>query len=112
MSIRPIQSSDLATRFPGLLGLARDYINVSWDFEFDEPEDGVLSFVNARPELASSCAAGLDSLMAECPDEAARLRTLSELGWGYAPRAGKLDTFLIWARDMLARTSTTETAAG
>jgi hypothetical protein len=99
-------------RFPGLLGLARDYINLSWDFEFDEPADGVLAFLTTRPELASSCVAGIDALLHECPDEAARLKRLGELGWGYAPGEGKLDAFLIWTRDTLQRASSSETAAG
>jgi hypothetical protein len=98
-------------RFPGLLGLARDYINLSWDFEFDEPEDGVVAFLTTRPELASSCAAGIEALLNECPDEAERLRRLDELGWGYSPRSGKLDAFLVWARTTL-RQGSAETAAG
>lgn len=101
MSIRPTPNSELALRFPGLLGLSRDYINLSWDFEFDEPEEGVLAFISTRPDLVSSCADGIEVMLTECADEAARLQTLAQLGWGYAPRAGRLDTFLIWARDTL-----------
>jgi hypothetical protein len=112
LSIRPTPNSELAVRFPGLLGLARDYINLSWDFEFDEPADGVVAFLSTRPELASSCAAGIDAVLHECQDEAARQKQLAELGWGYAPGPGKLDAFLVWTRDTLQHAASSETAAG
>lgn len=103
MSIRPTPNSELAQRFPGLLGLSRDYINLSWDFEYDEPEQGVLAFAATRPDLVSSCADGIDFVLTECADEPMRLQTLAELGWGYAPHANRLDAFLTWTRNTLRR---------
>ena len=112
MSIRPTPNSELAVRFPGLLGLSRDYLNLSWDFEFADPEQGVVAFAGVRPDLTASCAEGIEFILSECADEPERLRTLAELGWGYAPRAGRLDQILIWARDTLRHRHPKQVAAG
>lgn len=98
-------------RFPGLLGLARDYVNLSWDFEYDEPEQAVLAFISTRPDLVASCSDGVEAMLVECDDEAGRLRSLAQLGWGYAPRTGKLDAFLLWTRDTLRQSRTQDEAA-
>jgi hypothetical protein len=58
----------------------------------------------------ASCIAGIEALLLECPDEAARDRELDVLGWGYGPRPGKLDAFLVWARDVLRQSSAAEIA--
>jgi hypothetical protein len=111
LSIQPSPSSDFAKRFPGLHGLARDVLNADWDFEYASAEDAVVSFASQFPRDVASCIAGIDALLTECPDEAARDRELDALGWGYGPRPGKLDAFLVWARDTLSSRAT-ETAAG
>ena len=112
LSIQPFPSSDFAKRFPGLHGLARDVLNADWDFEYASAEDAVASFVSQFPRDVASCLAGIEALLSECPDEAARERELDALGWGYGPGPGGLDTFLVWARDTLRQSSAAETAAG
>jgi hypothetical protein len=96
MSIRPSPSSELSRRFPGLLTLVTEFVNLSWDFEYPDPEAAVLAFLAAFPEEASSAASGVAALLSECPDEQTRHGELSHLGWGYATRQGKLDEFLLW----------------
>jgi hypothetical protein len=102
MSQRPSPHTDLTERFPGLHGLARDVLNADWDFEYESAEDAVLSFAAQFPRKVPSCVAGIEALLSECPDEATRERELDALGWNYGARPGKLDEFLIWARDTLS----------
>jgi hypothetical protein len=111
LSIQPSPSSDFAKRFPGLHALARDVLNADWDFEYASAEDAVVSFASQFPRDVPSCIAGIEALLSECPDEAARDRELDMLGWGYGPRPGRLDAFLVWARDAL-RQSSLDIAAG
>jgi hypothetical protein len=85
--------------------LARDVLNADWDFEYASAEDAVVSFASQFPRDVDSCIAGIEALFAECPDEAARDRELDMLGWNYAPGAGRLDAFLVWARDTLRQSS-------
>jgi hypothetical protein len=92
--------------------LITEFVNLEWDFEFDSPEDAVLSFAVQFPDDVRSCVEGIEALLTECPDEAARVRELDVLGWGYAPRPGRLDAFLEWARTALTQPSAAETAAG
>jgi hypothetical protein len=63
-------------------------------------------FATAESAMATNAAAGIDALMAECPDEACRQRALAALDWAYAPPPGELDAFLIWARDELRAAGT------
>jgi hypothetical protein len=91
--------------------LANNYVTSTADYEFGGAEEAVRAFAADYPDLLASAAEGLTALLRELPDEPSRDRELERLGWGYAPRLGKLDVFLNWARDTLtARAS--ETAAG
>jgi hypothetical protein len=112
LSTQPSPSSELAKRFPGLHGLARDVLNADWDFEYASAEDAIISFASQFPRDVASCIAGIEALLTECPDEAARDRELEGMGWGYAPRPGRLDAFLVWTRDALRQSSAPEIAAG
>lgn len=111
LSIQPSPSSDFAKRFPGLHGLARDVLNADWDFEYTSAEDAVVSFATQFPRDVASCIAGIEALLAECPDETARDRELDALGWGYGPRPGRLDAFLVWTCDKLRQSASREAAA-
>jgi hypothetical protein len=111
LSTQPSPSSDFAKRFPGLHGLARDVLNADWDFEYESAEDAVLSFASQFPRKVPSCIAGIEALLSECPDEVTRARELDALGWNYGARPGKLDQFLLWARDTLA-VAANESATG
>jgi hypothetical protein len=86
-------------------------LNQDWDFEYESAEAAIISFASQFPRDVASCIAGLDALLAECPDEATRDRELDKLGWNFAPGTGRLDPFLVWARDTLQR-AVSETAAG
>jgi hypothetical protein len=91
--------------------LITEFINLEWGYEFDSPEEAVLAFAARFPDEVPSCVAGIDALLTESPDEAARRQELVHLGWGYASRPGRLDTFLEWAREALSQPSTAATAA-
>lgn len=108
---QPSPNYDFAKRFPGLHGLARDVLNADWDFKYECPEDAVVSFAAQSPRDVASCIAGIEALLAECPDEAARGRELDTLGWGYGPRPGRLDPFLVWTRDTLRQSDSRDVAA-
>lgn len=100
LSTRHSRSSDLSERFVGLQKLA-GYVSNAWDYEFGTPEAAVESFVEDHDELRGSAAEGISELFAVCVDEADRRVLLRDLGWGYAPRAGMLDEFLVWTRATL-----------
>jgi hypothetical protein len=100
MSTQHSRSSDVRARFPGLEELA-GYVSNAWDYEFGTPEAAVAAFLEDQPELLSSAADGLTEVLATCADETERLELLGDLGWGYAPRAGMLDEFLVWTRAVL-----------
>lgn len=112
LSTQPSRNSEFAGRFSGLATLARDYLNLSWDFEYDSPEDAVHAFASQRDDELVSCIAGLEAMLSELPDEATRDRELDAMGWGFAPRPGRLDAFLAWARDALKLSIPSEAAAG
>jgi hypothetical protein len=112
LSTRPSPDSELGRRFPGLATLAAECLNLSWDFEYADAQDAVVSFASQFPDEVASCAAGIEALLDECSDEASRLKQLDALGWGYAPRPGQLDAFLLWARDTLRQASAPGIAAG
>jgi hypothetical protein len=78
--------------------MAESYVSLSWDYEFGSPEAAVEAFVSdASAEERENAAAGIQVLFDEFATEADRLEVLGS-HWGYAPRAGMLDEFLIWTR--------------
>lgn len=99
---RPAHSSVFALRFPALLTMAESYVSLSWDYEFGSPEAAVDSFIeDATHEERQNAAAGIDALFQECTTEMERMEILRVLTWGYHPRDGMLDEFLIWTRAVL-----------
>jgi hypothetical protein len=112
LSIRPSPHSEFGSRFPGLVTLASECLNLEWDFEYGSPEDAVMDFAAQFPDEVASCVAGIEALLAECPDEDSRGRELGAMGWGFGGNPGRLDALLIWARDTLRQPSSTEIAAG
>jgi hypothetical protein len=91
--------------------LANNYVTSTADYEFGGAEEAVLAFASDYPELVGSAVDGLTSLLRDWPDEPARDGELEQLGWGYAPQRGKLDSFLEWARVTLSA-GVTEIATG
>jgi hypothetical protein len=94
--------SDLAQRFAGLDQLCGAYLSQLWDYVYGTPEAAVLEFcAHYKDDLAAltSVIAGLDTVFAECEDERARLDALTPMGFNYWPGDGKLDAFLLWARE-------------
>jgi hypothetical protein len=89
----------VAERFPGLVELSK-YVSNAWDYEFGTPEAAVEAFLEGAHD-GLSAAEGISELFAVCSDEADRRLLLRDLGWGYAPRPGMLDEFLIWTRATL-----------
>jgi hypothetical protein len=81
--------------------MAESYVSLSWDYEFGSPEAAVDAFLeDADAAERENAAAAIDALFAECATEAERLELLGD-SWGYAPREGMLDEFLIWTRAAL-----------
>jgi hypothetical protein len=76
-------------------------VSNAWDYEYGTPEAAVEAFLEQTPELRHSAAEGISHLYAVSADEQDRRLLLRDLGWGYAPRAGMLDEFLIWTRATL-----------
>ena len=101
MYSRPIPTSELAKRFPGLRALASDYVNLEWDYEYDSPQEAVLAFAEQESELVGDVVDGLTWLCRTFPEESARAAALDQLGWGYGGRPGMLNDFLAWTLQTL-----------
>ena len=105
MSSRPSLSADLAVRFPGLAHLAAAYLGQMCDYVDGTPEDAVRSFRSGEPQLLTSAAEGIDILLRDLPDAAAREQALLGLDAAALPPVEHLDAFLVWAREQIAAAS-------